>query len=53
MNAVAETRIRAIVQSAEAEHDLRSAFAGSHYEIGIVRGPGVRPLAYGEHQNRK
>ncbi|HEX6119804.1 MAG TPA: hypothetical protein VFZ03_10185, partial [Dongiaceae bacterium] len=38
MNAVVETRIRAIVQSAEAEHDLRSAFAGSHYEIGIVRG---------------
>lgn len=38
MNAVVETRIRAIVQSAETEHDLRSAFAGSHYEIGIVRG---------------
>ncbi|HET6618390.1 MAG TPA: hypothetical protein VFG64_00525 [Dongiaceae bacterium] len=38
MNAVVESRIRAIVQSAEAEHDLRSAFAGSHYEIGIVRG---------------
>jgi pilus assembly protein CpaE len=38
VNAVVESRIRAIVQSAEAEHDLRSAFAGSHYEIGIVRG---------------
>jgi pilus assembly protein CpaE len=38
VNAVVETRIRAIVQSAETEHDLRSAFSGSHYEIGIVRG---------------
>lgn len=39
MNAVTETRVRAIVQSAEAEHDLRTAFAGaSHFEIGIVRG---------------
>ncbi len=39
MNAVTETRVRAIVQSAEAEHDLRTAFAGaSSYEIGIVRG---------------
>jgi pilus assembly protein CpaE len=38
VNAVVETRIRAIVQSAETEHDLRSAFAGSQYEIGIVRG---------------
>jgi len=38
VNAVTETRIRAIVQSAETEHDLRSAFAGSQYEIGIVRG---------------
>lgn len=38
MNAVVETRIRAIVQSAETEHDLRSAFAGSQYEIGVVRG---------------
>ena len=39
MNAVTETRLRAIVQSAEAEHDLRTAFAGaSHFEIGIVRG---------------
>jgi pilus assembly protein CpaE len=39
VNAVTETRVRAIVQSAETEHDLRTAFAGmSHYEIGIVRG---------------
>ncbi|HWA46653.1 MAG TPA: hypothetical protein VG742_00190 [Dongiaceae bacterium] len=39
MNAVTETRIRAIVQSAETEHDLRTAFAGaSQFEIGIVRG---------------
>ena len=39
MNAVIESRIRAIVQSAETEHDLRTAFAGSpHFEIGIVRG---------------
>ncbi len=39
MNAVTDTRVRAIVQSAEAEHDLRTAFAGtSHFEIGIVRG---------------
>jgi pilus assembly protein CpaE len=39
VNAVVETRIRAIVQSAEAEHDLRTAFAGmSHFEIGVVRG---------------
>jgi pilus assembly protein CpaE len=38
VNAVVETRIRAIVQSAETEHDLRSAFAGSQFEIGIVRG---------------
>ncbi|MGH6892693.1 MAG: AAA family ATPase [Dongiaceae bacterium] len=39
MNAVTETRIRAIVQSAETEHDLRTAFDGmSHFEIGIVRG---------------
>ena len=38
VNAVVETRIRAIVQSAETEHDLRSAFAGSAYEIGVVRG---------------
>ena len=39
MNAVTETRVRAVVQSAEAEHDLRTAFAGaSHFEIGIVRG---------------
>jgi pilus assembly protein CpaE len=39
VNAVTETRVRAIVQSAEAEHDLRTAFAGaSSYEIGIVRG---------------
>jgi pilus assembly protein CpaE len=39
VNAVTETRIRAIVQSAEAEHDLRTAFAGaSHFEIGIERG---------------
>ena len=39
MNAVVETRIRAVVQSAEAEHDLRTAFAGmSHFEIGVVRG---------------
>ncbi len=39
MNAVTETRVRAIVQSAETEHDLRTAFAGaSHFEIGIVRG---------------
>lgn len=39
MNAVTETRVRAIVQTAEAEHDLRTAFAGaSHFEIGIVRG---------------
>lgn len=39
MNAVTESRIRAIVQSAETEHDLRTAFAGSaNFEIGIVRG---------------
>jgi pilus assembly protein CpaE len=39
VNAVSETRVRAIVQSAEAEHDLRTAFAGaSNFEIGIVRG---------------
>jgi len=39
VNAVTDTKIRAIVQSAEAEHDLRTAFAGaSHFEIGIVRG---------------
>jgi len=39
VNAVIESRIRAIVQSAETEHDLRTAFAGSpHFEIGIVRG---------------
>lgn len=39
MNAVMESRIRAIVQSAETEHDLRKAFAGApHFEIGIVRG---------------
>lgn len=39
MNAVSESRIRAIVQSAEAEHDLRKAFAGTpHFEIGVVRG---------------
>jgi pilus assembly protein CpaE len=39
VNAVTETRVRAIVQSAEAEHDLRTAFDGaSHFEIGIVRG---------------
>lgn len=39
MNAVSESRIRAIVQSAETEHDLRTAFAGtSQFEIGIVRG---------------
>jgi pilus assembly protein CpaE len=38
VNAVVETRIRAIVQSAETEHNLRSAFAGSQYEIGIVHG---------------
>jgi pilus assembly protein CpaE len=39
VNAVIETRIRAIVQSAEAEHDLRTAFAGmSHFEIAVVRG---------------
>lgn len=39
MNAVIETRIRAIVQSAEAEHDLRTAFAGMpHFEIAVVRG---------------
>jgi pilus assembly protein CpaE len=36
---VSEIRIRAIVQSAEAEHDLRKAFAGmSHLEIGVMRG---------------
>jgi len=39
VNALVETRIRAFVQSAETEHDLRTAFAGmSHFEIGIVRG---------------
>ena len=39
MNAVMESRIRAIVQSAETEHDLRKAFAGAaQFEIGIVRG---------------
>jgi pilus assembly protein CpaE len=39
VNAVTETRVRAIVQSAEAEHDLRTAFAGAaSFEIGIVRG---------------
>lgn len=39
MNAVTDTRIRAIVQSAETEHDLRTAFAGMpQFEIGIRRG---------------
>ncbi len=34
-----ESRIRAIVQSAETEHDLRKAFAGAaQFEIRIVRG---------------
>jgi pilus assembly protein CpaE len=36
---VSKSRIRAIVQSAETEHDLRTAFGGSaNFEIGIVRG---------------
>jgi pilus assembly protein CpaE len=36
---VSENRIRAIVQSAETEHDLRTAFAGAaQFEIGIHRG---------------
>jgi pilus assembly protein CpaE len=39
VNAVSKSRIRAIVQSAETEHDLRTAFGGSaNFEIGIVRG---------------
>jgi len=39
VNAVMESRVRAIVQSAETEHDLRKAFAGAaQFEIGIVRG---------------
>lgn len=39
MNAVTDTRIRAIVQSAECEHDLRTALAGiTHFETGIRRG---------------
>jgi pilus assembly protein CpaE len=39
VNAVSDIRIRAIVQSAEVEHDLRTAFAGTaNFEIGIVRG---------------
>jgi pilus assembly protein CpaE len=39
VNAVTDTRIRAIVQSAETEHDLRTAFAGvAHFEVGIHRG---------------
>lgn len=39
MNAVSKSRIRAVVQSAETEHDLRTAFGGSaNFEIGIVRG---------------
>ena len=39
MNAVMESKVRAIVQSAETEHDLRKAFAGAaQFEIGIVRG---------------
>lgn len=39
MNAVSDIRIRAIMQSAEAEHDLRKAFAGMpNSEIGVMRG---------------
>jgi pilus assembly protein CpaE len=39
VNAVTDTRIKAIVQTAETEHDLRAAFAGMpHFEIGIQRG---------------